>query len=250
MGIFLTTLLLFLLQTGRAIAAVNFHAELFQRKETIVIDPGHGGEDGGTVGINGVQEKEVNLAVALALRDLLVQDHYHVVMIREGDYAVGDRSLAELMERKRSDIHSRLQTVVETGDCIYVGIHQNNFSQSKYSGAQTFYSVNHEGSALLAEKIQTQIVQTLQRENTREIKASGDQIYILKNCQVPAVLVECGFLSNPAEAEKLIDPQYQREMASAIFQGIQDYYGAEPVPPFLSDSVSSVSNDDKGKSTE
>ena len=222
--IFIMAVFFFVLQTKNAMSVVNFHADLFEKKETIIIDAGHGGEDGGTTAVNGAEEKEINLAIALALRDLLMQDYYHVVMIRDGDYAVGDAALGTVMERKRSDIHNRLQTIVESGECIYVGIHQNYFTQSQYYGAQVFYSGNREESKVLAESIRKDIVGALQTENTRENKEADGNIYILKHCQVPAVLVECGFLSNPQEAEKLCDPDYQAEMARAIYHGINDYF--------------------------
>ena len=222
--IIICAVFIFAAQTRKALAVVNFHAELFEKKETIVIDAGHGGEDGGTVGVNGINEKDVNLAIALMLQELLIQDNYQVVMIRDGDYSVGDSTLDALMDRKRSDIRARLQTVAESGECIYIGIHQNYFEQAKYSGAQMFYSVNRDESPLLAESIRASIVSSLQPNNTRENKAAAKDIYILDNCQVPAVFVECGFLSNPQEAEKLCTESYQQDMAAAIYSGIKDYF--------------------------
>ena len=219
-----SALALFVTQTGRAVAQVSFHADVFEKKETIVIDAGHGGEDGGTVAVNGVNEKDVNLSIALILRDLLAADNYQVIMIRDGDYAVGDNSLDGLMDRKRSDIKSRLQTVVETGECVYIGIHQNYFTEPKYYGAQMFYSVNRPESAQLAEAIRESVVTALQPENTRQNKEADSSIFILDNCPMPAVLVECGFLSNPEEAEKLCSPDYQADMAKAIYIGISDYF--------------------------
>ena len=216
--------LLFIFQTGRAVAQVSFHADVFEKKETIVIDAGHGGEDGGTVAVNGVNEKDINLSIALILRDLLVADNYQVIMIRDGDYSVGDNTLDGLMDRKRSDIRSRLQTVVETGECLYIGIHQNYFTESKYYGAQMFYSPNRPESALLAEAIRASVVSALQPENTRQNKEADSSIFILQNCPIPAVLVECGFLSNPDEAEKLCSADYQNDMANAVYAGITDYF--------------------------
>lgn len=217
-------LLLFIGGTKNAADAINFHAELFEKKrETIIIDAGHGGEDGGAVGVEGNLEKDINLAIALKLRDLLVQDQYNVVLIRDGDYSVGDSSLGSVAERKRSDTKSRLQTIVETGECIFISIHQNYFEQSKYAGAQIFYSGNRPESELLAEAIRSSIVTNLQPENTRESKVADKNIYILYNCQVPALFVECGFISNPAENTLLQQPEYQQNMAEAIHQGLNNY---------------------------
>lgn len=225
--LFYASLVLFATQTMQAFGIVNFHTELFERKETIVIDAGHGGEDGGTVGINGESEKEINLAIALKLEEYLRQNGFKVIMIRDGDYSVGDQSLSTVAERKRSDTKSRLLAVENAGECILVSIHQNHFSESKYYGAQVFYSSNRAESAFLAESIRHSVVSSLQPENHRENKQAESNIYLLYNCNVPAVLVECGFLSNPDEAAKLNSKAYQQNMAAAIYNGIIDYLQSE-----------------------
>ena len=194
-----------------------------RKKGTIVIDAGHGGEDGGAVGVNGLVEKDINLAIALALAEDLKANNFDVVLVRDGDYSVGDQSLSTVAERKRSDTKRRVSLVEETGDCLLVSIHQNQFSQSQYSGAQMFYSPNNEESAQLAECIRQSVVSSLQPENTRQNKEAGEEIYLLTHCQVPAVLVECGFLSNPREAELLGQETYQNDMAAAIYNGIIDF---------------------------
>ena len=221
--LFCASLSMFVVQTVQALGIVQFHADLFEKRGTVVLDAGHGGEDGGAVGVNGELEKNINLAIALELEKCLKQNNFDVVMIRTGDYSVGDQNLSTVAQRKRSDTKARLRTVEETGDCILLSIHQNHFSQSKYDGAQVFYSENREESAVLAEAIRQNIVSSLQPENHRENKPAGDSIYLLHNCQVPAVLVECGFLSNPSEAEKLSQESYQKAMASAIYNGLIDY---------------------------
>lgn len=221
--LFCGALALFALQTMQAFGIVAFHAEFFEKKGTIVLDAGHGGEDGGAVGINGVMEKDINLAIALELEKYFKQNNFEVVMIRDTDTAVGDQNLDTIAQRKRSDTQNRLRTVSETGDCILVSIHQNHFSQSKYSGAQVFYSGNREESKALAEAIRRNIVDSLQPGNNRENKQAEKNIYLLYNCQAPAVLVECGFLSNPEEAEKLSQEAYQKDMAAAIYNGLIDY---------------------------
>lgn len=221
--LFCASLVLFCAQTMEAFGVVAFHAEFFEKKGTIVIDAGHGGEDGGAVGVNGLVEKDINLAIALALAEDLKANNFDVVLVRDGDYSVGDQSLSTVAERKRSDTKRRVSLVEETGDCLLVSIHQNQFSQSQYSGAQMFYSPNNEESAQLAECIRQSVVSSLQPENTRQNKEAGEEIYLLTHCQVPAVLVECGFLSNPQEADLLGQVTYQNDMAAAIYNGIIDF---------------------------
>lgn len=218
--LFCASLALFGIQTIEAFGIVAFHAEFFEKKPTIVVDAGHGGEDGGAVGVNGLVEKEINLAIALALADDLKASNFPVVLVRDSDYSVGDQTLSTVAERKRSDTKRRVQLVEETGDCILVSIHQNQFSQSQYKGAQMFYSPNDSESALLAECIRQSVVGSLQPENTRQNKEAGEDIYLLTHCQVPGVIVECGFLSNPEEANLLGQEEYQQDMAAAIYNGI------------------------------
>lgn len=218
--LFCASLILFGAQTLEAFGIVAFHADFFEKKTTIVVDAGHGGEDGGAVGVNGSVEKDINLAIALALAEKLKASNFPVVLVRDGDYSMGDQTLNTVAERKRSDTKNRVQLVEETGDCLLISIHQNQFSQSQYSGAQMFYSPNNDESAQLAECIRQSVVNSLQPENTRQNKEAGEEIYLLTHCQVPGVLVECGFLSNPEEAQRLVQQEYQQDMASAIYNGI------------------------------
>ena len=221
--LFAASVVLFVMQTLQAFGIVAFHADFFARKGIVVLDAGHGGEDGGAVGDNGVLEKDINLAIALELEKYLKQNNFDVIMVRSSDVSVGDSSLGTIAERKRSDTKARLRMTAEAGDCILISIHQNHFSQSKYSGAQVFYSPNRSESADLAEAIRKNIVDSLQPENKRENKQADSSIYLLNQCQVPGVLVECGFLSNPAETEKLCTESYQKQMAAAIYNGLIDY---------------------------
>lgn len=225
--VFLLAISFFLYETTRAFGVVMFHADFFEKKGTIVLDAGHGGEDGGAVGTNGVLEKDINLAITLELAKLLRQNNFEVILTRDGDYSVGDNSLDTIAARKKSDTKARLQLVNESGNCILLSVHQNHFSQSQYSGAQVFYSGNTEESAELAEALRQNIVSSTQPENTRQNKQAEKGIYLLYNCQVPAALVECGFLSNAQETEKLCDSAYQKDMATAIYNGLIDYYTAQ-----------------------
>ncbi len=234
--LFCAALALFAVQTVQAFGVVEFHADFFRKKGTVVLDAGHGGEDGGAVGVNGVMEKDVNLAIVLELEKYLKQNNFDVVLIRDGDYSVGDQTLSTISERKRSDTKNRLRMVEEAGDCILLSIHQNHFTESQYDGAQMFYSQNNPESQALAEAVRQNIVSSLQPENRRENKPAEKNIYLLYHCQVPAVLVECGFLSNPAEAEKLSTESYQKAMAAAIYNGLIDYLQEK------SDSSASAAN--------
>ena len=225
--LFLAALALFGAQTMRAFGVVAFHADFFEKKGTVVVDAGHGGEDGGATGVHGELEKDINLAIALELQRLLEQHQFEVVMVRDWDTDLSDQNLPTVAQRKRSDLQRRLRLVEESGDCILLSIHQNFFTENQYSGAQVFYSANDPRGAALAEAIRASIVETLQPENTRQNKV-GEGVYLLEQCRVPAVLVECGFLSNPEEAAALADPDYQKQMAQAIYNGLVRYLKDTP----------------------
>lgn len=225
--LFFAALALFGAQTMRAFGVVAFHAEFFQKKGTVVVDAGHGGEDGGATGVHGELEKDINLAIALELQRLLEQHQFQVVMVRDWDTDLADQNLPTVAQRKRSDLQRRLRLVEESGDCVLLSLHQNFFTESQYSGAQVFYSANDPRGEALAEAIRASITETLQPENTRQNKV-GEGVYLLEQCQVPAVLIECGFLSNPEEAAALADPDYQKQMAQAIYNGIVRYLKETP----------------------
>ena len=213
---FFGALVLFFCSIFGAAHAVSTAAAKAETRPTIVLDAGHGGE-----------EKALNLAIALHVQEELQHAGYPVVMVRDTDTAVGDTTLTTIAERKRSDIQSRAQLVNETENCILVSIHQNFFEQSQYSGAQMFYSPNNTRSAALAEAIRQSVVEQLQPENTRESKQAESGIYLLNHVDVPAVIVECGFISNPEEAELLCDSAYQQKLAAAIADGVLSFCAAE-----------------------
>lgn len=202
-----------------AVAAADEHPGTF------VLDAGHGGEDGGASDQLGRTEKNINLAVTKDLQQLLLASGYHVVMTRTTDTSLSD-PLKTIRERKVSDIHNRMKIIESQESCIFVSIHQNRFEQSKYYGTQVFYSNNDKGSKELAESIRGRVVSLLQKDNTRSVKPATSSIYLLWHAKVPAVLVECGFLSNPEEAEKLNRDDYQHKMAFAIYCGLLDFCGA------------------------
>lgn len=192
-------------------------------KPVVVIDPGHGGVDGGCVSVDGTPEKGINLAVAESLRDGLKLLGYDVVCTRESDISIYDKGTEGLGEQKKSDMKNRLAIFSKYSEGISVSIHQNQFTDSRYSGAQMFYSKDNAEGEKLAGVMQKQFVSLLQPDNTRETKPVGDELYLLNNTKNPAVMIECGFLSNPEEAQKLENEDYQRQVAFTVLTGISEY---------------------------
>ena len=188
----------------------------------IVVDAGHGGFDGGAV-VGNVVEKDINLAISLRLRDLMQVCGYRVSMTREADVSTAQQPSGKARSQKVEDMHNRLQQLESFPNALFLSIHQNKFQQSRYSGAQVFYSPNHPDSETLATYIQNQFKALLQPENTREIKKAGSELFLLYNAKTPAVLVECGFLSNPQEREKLITPEDQSQGALTVLSATAQY---------------------------
>lgn len=182
----------------------------------IVIDAGHGGADGGAVAADGTEEKFLNLAVAQCLRDLLAVMGFRVGMTRTDDVMIATEGTS-LRERKVSDMRNRLARIEEAD--LAISIHQNKFPQTQYHGAQVFYSVNHADSRVLAESVRTQIITLVQPENTRALKTGDSSVFLLHRTTRPMILVECGFLSNTGELEKLKSSAYQQSIAFAIAAG-------------------------------
>lgn len=197
-------------------------ADSLEQQPMIVIDAGHGGEDGGAE-VDGVLEKDINLSIAGKLSEILRLCGCRVTEIRDEDISVYDSDAQTLREKKVSDLKRRVEIANESDNNILVSIHQNKFDNSAYSGAQLFYSSNHDDSRVLAESIRGAITSLLQKDNTRELKPAGSDIYLLDHTEVPAVIVECGFLSNQEERSKLMDDDYQNEMAYAVAMGVLEY---------------------------
>lgn len=193
-------------------------------KPTIVIDAGHGGEDGGASAADGTLEKDINLSISMKLSSMLQLYGFDIKNIRDTDISIYDDTADTIFNKKVSDLKNRVKIFNSSQNNIVISIHQNKFEESKYYGTQVFYSSNDDKSALLAENIKTSVVSLLQNENTRQCKKAGSEIYVLNNAEVPAVLVECGFLSNPNEAEKLKSEDYQKQIAFSICLGFLEYY--------------------------
>lgn len=192
-------------------------------KVKIIIDAGHGEFDGGTQSASGVLEKDVNLDISLLLKNKLESMDYEVVMIRDTDIVLSDPDADTIREKKSSDLHNRLKIVNENPDALFISVHQNYFTQSQYKGTQVFYSVNNPESKILAQAIQTGVCENLQKDNTRQIKPSGSEIFLLHKSDNVAVMIECGFLSNIEEAELLSDSNYQKELVRVISESIDNY---------------------------
>ena len=188
--------------------------------KTIIIDAGHGGFDGGASASDGTVEKDINLNISKKLCAMLKLNGYNVIMTRTVDTGTEDDYTAEISKRKKSDLANRLQIMKDNPDAIYVSIHLNKFTTSAANGAQVFYTKNYDEARLLASDIQSCVIDLVQPDNVRVIKQGTDSTYLLKNAAVPAVIVECGFLSNKTELEKLKDEDYQSQMAFAICAGI------------------------------
>lgn len=197
-------------------------AEISKNYPTIIIDAGHGGEDGGASSKNGILEKDINLDIALTLEKMLLQGGYKVKMIRNTDVSIHNQDASTTRERKVSDIHNRVKITDSDKNNILVSIHQNHFSESKYFGTQIFYSKNHLNSQILAENIRKAVTSLLQPENTRKTKEASN-VYLLDNISVPGVIVECGFLSNLDEAYLLSQKDYRDNIAYCIYLGIVEY---------------------------
>ena len=196
---------------------------------TVVLDAGHGGEDGGAVGhLDGeeIYEKHLNLAVAKIVRDLLVADGISVVMTREQDVLLYDRNVDYEGRKKVLDLAARLAVGQSTENALFVSIHMNAFPQTQYKGLQVYYSPNHALSLTLAETMQSKVVATLQPDNHRQIKRAGSEIHLLEQLECPAVLVECGFLSNADDCAALCDEAYQQQLAFLLFCAIRETMGA------------------------
>ena len=187
----------------------------------VLIDPGHGGEDGGAVS-GDVLEKHINLAVSHDVADLLRLCGYTVSMTRDTDDALTNEG-EDVRKRKYNDMKMRLDLYNATPDNVVVSIHQNKFDAAASHGAQVFYSPNHPNSAVLAEALRKSVTGMLQPDNTRTCKTAGKEIFLLKNARVPAVIVECGFISNRQERELLVTDDYQKQLALAIAAGLMNY---------------------------
>lgn len=171
----------------------------------------------------GTTEAETNLKIALKVQSLLEQSGATVILTRSDENAIYDIDSKTLRQKKISDIHNRVKIGNESSADIFVSIHLNKIPQQQYSGWQTFYQEGNEQSINLAKSIQTNLNDSIQKENKR-VPMKLNTVYIMKHVEIPTAIVECGFLSNPEEEQLLLDDEYQDRLAWGIFNGIMDYF--------------------------
>ena len=195
----------------------------FKQTKRIVIDAGHGLPDGGAVGMNGTIESTLNIKIAKLVEKSLTKKGYNVIMTRTDEDAVSDEGKT-LAQRKRNDMYKRLETINSSDADMFVSIHMNKFTDSRYFGAQVIYSDNFVQSEQLAAFIQSRLYALKENQSKRTHSKAPSGIFLLKNAKIPAVIVECGFLSNYDEEKLLNTPGYQKSISAAIVKGIEDFY--------------------------
>lgn len=202
--------------------------EIFEPNYTIVIDAGHGDPDGGAVSVNGVRESDLNLQVAKLLEEELVGLGYEVVMTRKDENNIADSNLQSTSIRKIkvSDINNRIQITNNSNADMLISIHMNKFSSEKYYGWQTFYKKDSEYSKILAENIQKGLNNNIEREN-RRTELPIEKIKLIDNSKMPAVIVECGFLSNLEDVRLLQTKEYQKQLVYGIIEGVEEFYNVD-----------------------
>ncbi len=194
----------------------------------IVLDAGHGGIDGGCSTADGVPEKGINLSILLGLRDLLRMSGYEVQVTRDTDRSIHDKGIEGIANQKSSDMDNRLAILNAPEHAVCISVHQNQFTDPQYSGAQMFFSDTNAQSESLAQIMQSQFQAMLQPTNSREIKRCGKELFLCYYCKHPMVMAECGFLSNPEEAALLVTEEYQQKVAFTIYAALQQWLAANP----------------------
>ncbi len=199
----------------------------------IVLDAGHGGLDSGAVGKSGLLEKDVNLSVVKHLREMLEMSGFQVVVTRDEDISIYDAGVEGIRNQKLSDMDNRLEIVQSYPDSIFLCIHQNNYTDPAYFGGQMFYNENNPDNCTLAQIMQNRFA-ALQEGNDREIKLSGNELFLLKDNKNPSLMIECGFLSNPEEEALLATTEYQQKIAFSIYCGVLEFIDAtsENIPDY------------------
>lgn len=209
------------------LSEISASGENAEKIPIVLVDAGHGGVDGGAVSsIDGTVEKTLNLQIALKLRDMLRMLGVQVKMTRESDVSIHDEDAQTIRRKKVTDLKNRLN-MLDNGCCdALISVHMNIFSQSKYHGTQVFYGGLNPESEALAKSVQKSVISLIQPDNNRTQKKSTKSIYLLYNAKKPAIMVECGFLSNSDDLARLKTEKYQLQMAEAICNGFMNYkYG-------------------------
>ena len=210
--------------TARAANAVLVSAsgDIHTYAQTVIIDPGHGGEDPGAIGVNGALEKDLNLSIAKIVGKALAENGFNVIYTREDDRLLYKPEENVKGIRKISDLKNRCAIGNNSPDAIFVSIHMNSFGSEKYSGTEVYYSKNNPESKMLAQTVQNSVSLSLQPNNKRAVKEGG-KVYLLENLNTTAILIECGFLTNKEECSRLCEKEYQKNLSFAIVCGIIEY---------------------------
>lgn len=218
---FVITIIMMLLLTNNI--AVLANNKLINSEKVILIDPGHGGFDGGAVSPKGTVEKDINLKISLLLKNKLEEQGYKVVMTRVEDKALYGENTPK-GSKKKSDLNNRCKMKIDSNCNMFISIHLNKFPEKRYYGAQVWYSKNPQ-SAKLANIIQENFKTDIDATNNRiEKPAKGEYKLLRCNDEMPSVIVECGFLSNPVEENKLKNEEYQNNIANSIQKSIIMYF--------------------------
>ncbi|MFQ6818817.1 MAG: N-acetylmuramoyl-L-alanine amidase family protein [Blautia sp.] len=209
----------FLLLSWHAARASAETGEKKQDNRTVVVDPGHGGKDPGMTGAGGLEEKGINLEISLKLRDILEKQGFNVVLTRDTDRGLYDEDASG---KKLQDLQRRTELIRKAEPLLTVSIHQNSYSDPDVKGPQVFYFQGSDEGKSLAEALQKSLNEKLEIADPRSVKGNSSY-YLLKKSPSVTVIAECGFLTNPSEAEKLQDEAYQYKVAEALTEGIEAY---------------------------
>lgn len=215
----------YLLSRQAAVISVNQTERGTQKAASplILVDAGHGGSDPGMIGVGGLEEKGINLSISLLLRDTLEKSGYSVIMTREEDKGLYDSSAAN---KKAQDMQRRIAMIREHMPVLSVSIHQNSYHDAGVHGPQVFYYESSVEGKKLAEAVQSSLNDLLEVDRPRKVKGNTSY-YLLKRSSGTLVIVECGFLTNPEEAQKLQTKEYQEKVAAAVSEGIRTYLNAQ-----------------------
>ena len=189
---------------------------------TVILDAGHGYPDGGAVGVTGVEEKDINLAIVLKLKEIFDAKNINVILTRMGDKSLYDSESQTIREKKKSDMNTR-KAIMENSDAdIFLSIHMNSFSDKSANGLHIFYAKNHPEAEPLADEIQARIAEITNAE-THSVKTADEKLFLMKKPPIPSILIECGFISNPEEEKKLTTEEYQTKIAWAIAEAVSEF---------------------------
>ena len=205
----------------KSVCGVSRSAFSVNDRLTVICDAGHGAPDGGAVGVNGVLEKDINLAIVLKLREVLEGKGINVILTREGDSGLHSGT-GTIREMKLEDMHRRRDIMNGSNADLFISVHMNSFTGNA-EGVHVFYDKTHDQSKELAQKINDTVCKTT-GARAHDVSEAASSLYLMKNTPLPAVLVECGFISNAHEAELLADEQYQSKLAWAIGKAVAEYF--------------------------